>query len=204
MTALAAGFLWVAWPAGEVPSPVPPHAPVAVAPQPAPAPAEVAPAPPPVAPPVPPRARKVVAAPLVPTPAPSDDAVAEADDWPAPPFEDLRAGTPKSPESPVRAVQLVVSGGAARRVGDTVALTVVSASEVSLAVCVTGPERGVVWRGAVPAGRTALSRAGHPQSFAFGAPGTYRFVVGTAAERSAPDLDRCTDPVHVVEVEVGG
>ena len=63
-------------------------------------------------------------------------------------------------------------------------------------MCVAGPERGVVWRGGVPAGRVELSRGGHLQSFAFAAPGTYRFALSTQ------DLEGCSDPVHVVEVEV--
>ena len=126
-----------------------------------------------------------------------EDAVADVgDDWPAPPFEDLRRGRPKGPDSAIRSAQLVLAGE--RQVGGTVGLTVVASADTSLAVCVTGPERGVVWRGAVPAGRTDLSRDGRPQSFAFAAPGTYRFTVSTS------DTDRCADPVSVVEVEVGG
>ena len=130
--------------------------------------------------------------------APETDAVASVDDWPAPAFVDLRGGTPKSVDAPLRAIQLVLAGGVARRVGESVTLTLVSASEATVAVCVTGPEQGVIWRGEVAGGRTELSRAGHPQSFAFAAPGTYRFAVGTT------DLDHCSKPVHVVEVEVSG
>ncbi len=129
-------------------------------------------------------------------PPPEQDAVALADDWPAPPFEELRDGTSKALGG-IRSVQLVLSSPGPRRVGDTVGLTVVASQATALAVCVTGPERGVVWRGGVSAGRIDLTRGGRRQSFTLGAPGTYRFAVST------DDTERCVDPVHIVEVEVG-
>jgi hypothetical protein len=129
-----------------------------------------------------------------------DDAVAMADpdDWPPPPFEDLRGAREKDVAATVRAAQLVVSGPSV--VGRAMALSVVSSTPTTLAVCVEGPERGVVWRGAVDAGRTELTRGGRPVGFAFAAPGAYRFLVSAGDT----DISACTDPIHVVEVEVAG
>jgi hypothetical protein len=137
-------------------------------------------------------------APDAPPDLPVGDAVADADDWPMPPYEDLRVGVPKGAPSPVRAAELIVAGS--HNVGGAVGLTVVSSTDTEVAVCVDGPERGVVWRGAVPAGRTELSRGGRDQRFAFAAPGSYRFVLSTSGQR--PSARACTDPVHVVVVEV--
>ncbi len=149
-------------------------------------------------------APRAVPDPVRPAPRPAapvlDDAVAMVlpDDWPAPPFEDLRGARPKDVTATVRAAQLVLSGSPA--VGRSMALTVVTSTPTSLAVCVDGPERGVVWRGAVDAGRTELTRGGRPVAFAFAAPGPYRFVVSA----SDAELAACADPIHVVEVEVAG
>lgn len=184
-----------------------------------PAPPSVTPPPPQIArqapvlpPPAPPLAapapridmpRRPVAAavppPVAPPPTTEDDAVAEVDpvgeaDWPPPPYEDLVGGAAKAVGA-VRAVQLVVGG--APRVGGTVSLATVASAPMELQVCVEGPERGVVWRGRVPGGRTALTRAQRPVSFAFAAPGVYRFVAG-----ADPTVAGCAPPVHVVEVEV--
>jgi hypothetical protein len=163
---------------GELPAPVLPQ----------PAPALPAPAPAP---------RKIVRSPPPPAPAPEpEDAVAMADDWPAPPFEELRLGSPKSAAPTLRAVQLVLVGQPGYRVGEGVDLVVVASYDTPITVCVDGPERGTVWRGAVPAGRTALTRGGQQQAFAFSAPGTYRFQVSPTGEA------RCSEILSVVEVEV--
>ncbi|MCA9494093.1 MAG: hypothetical protein KC621_29395 [Myxococcales bacterium] len=143
--------------------------------------------------------RPVVLTPAPPVAPPTDDGVAEVDpvgeaDWPPPPYEDLAGGTAKGAGA-VRAVQLVVSGTPV--VGGTVSIATVAASSTELQVCVEGPERGVVWRGRVPAGRTPLTRGERPASFAFAAPGVYRFVAGLD-----PGVADCAPPVHVVEVEV--
>jgi hypothetical protein len=135
-------------------------------------------------------------APPAPAPEPEEDAVAVADDWPAPPFEDLRHGAPKSVAPTLRAVQLVLVGQPGYRVGEGVDLVVVASYDTPLTVCVGGPERGTVWRGAVPAGRTALTRGGQQQAFAFSAPGTYRFQVSPTGEA------QCSEILSVVEVEV--
>jgi hypothetical protein len=184
----AAVALALRTPAPTPAAPTPAPAPVAVAPTP-PAPSVVAPTPTlsPARPPRLPIAR------AVPRPPPPDDAVAEADDWPPPPFVDLRRGAAKGVDGSLRSVELVLSGP--RQVGRSVGLTVVASTEAELAVCVAGPEQGVVWRGAVPAGRTALSRDGADQRFAFSAPGRYRFLV-------SGDAAGCSHPMHVVEVEV--
>lgn len=193
--AAAAAFLWVTTP----PQPSVTPAPVPTAPRMVDvAPSEPAPRAPlveqaPEVPVVPPR-------PLVrPKPSPRVVAVAPApsQDWPPPSFVELRNGTPKA-ATPVRSAQLVLGGsGPERHVGDVVQLTVVNSSPTEVSVCVSGPEHGVVWRGGVPAGRVPLTQAARDVSFAFSAPGTYRFSL-------TPDASSCTDPVHVVEVEVRG
>jgi hypothetical protein len=96
----------------------------------------------------------------------------------------------------VFSVELSLIGHPPYRVGDHVDLTAVASGEAEIAVCVTGPERGTLWRGGIPGGRTPLTRGGHAQRFAFGAPGRYRFLVTSGA---------CAEPgswLHVVEVEV--
>jgi hypothetical protein len=195
VAALAAGIAWWMVPAAPAPS-----APIAVFEAPAsdapeqtfaPEPSVVVEAPPAAGAP---RPRTVVAAPE----SMDDDgiAMAEAEDWPRPPFEDLRTGQLKGATPTVRAAQLVLSGTA--RVGHDMALTVVTSSDTPVEVCVDGPERGVVWDGAVDAGRTELTRGGRSVSFAFGAPGRYRFTLSTGAGGATS----CASPVHVVEVEV--
>lgn len=136
---------------------------------------------------------------LAPTPvAPpeSADAVAVAEDWPAPDFEDLRSGAAKSVVPSVRAMQLVLVGQPGYVVGEGVDLVVVASHDTPITICVNGPERGTIWRGAVPAGRTTLTRGGQQQAFAFAAPGTYRFSL------SSGGTPGCREPLHVVEVEV--
>lgn len=178
----------------SLPTPVRPDARVALPEPPAPPPPATRPAPLPAAP-----------SPLEqPLPPPTEDAVAMLDepDWPAPPFEELRGGSSKG-LADLRAAQLVLSGvGGGAAVGDMVQLTVVASSPAALSVCVSGPERGVVWRGGVPAGRVELTRNDQLQSFAFSAPGTYRFSL--SPDPGPLQQSRCVDPVHVVEVEVDG
>ncbi len=130
----------------------------------------------------------------------NDDAVAmvdpepaAVDDWEPPQWEDLRTGDVKAVATSVRSAELRLSE-TAPKVGSTVALTVSTSSPTSLSACVSGPERGVIWRGAVDPGRSVLTRDHKPIGFAFGAPGTYRFTLSLA--------DSCVDPVHTVEVEV--
>jgi hypothetical protein len=187
--AALAGVTAIAWWTPDAPEPGPlpiaANPPVPVGP-PAPMPARpvglIAPAP-----------RVVVATPAPPRPAPT------APNWPPPPHVDLRLALAKGADPGVQAVQLVVSPPGGPRVpGDRVSLEVVATRETGLAVCVDGPERGVVWRGAVSAGRTALSRDGRRQSFAFAEPGTYRFRVGLD-----PDAPDCEPAVHRVDVDVG-
>lgn len=127
---------------------------------------------------------------------PEGDAVALADDWPPPPFEDLRSGNTKSSAPSIRALQLVLVGQPGYVVGEGVDLVIVSSHDTPVTVCVSGPERGTIWRGAIPAGRTPLTRGGLKQSFAFSAPGTYRFSL------TSEGAERCSAPLHVVEVEV--
>jgi hypothetical protein len=136
------------------------------------------------------------AAPAQPAQPEPDDAVATADDWPPPPFEDLRRGAPKSAAPTLRSVQLVLVGQPGYRVGEGVDLVVVASYDTPITVCVDGPERGTVWRGAVPAGRTSLTRGGQQQAFAFSAPGTYRFQVSPTGQ------PQCSEAVEIVEVEV--
>ena len=197
---LAAAAVW--WLTTATPITVPPPAPQAERPLPVavPTPLVRAPTPPPT---LPDPKTEVVPRPVVVAPRPQtpveDDAVAEVDpvgeaDWPPPPYEDLAGGTAKGAGA-LRAVQLVVSG--TPKVGGTVSVATVASSTTELQVCVEGPERGVVWRGRVPGGRTALTRGGRPASFAFAAPGVYRFVAGTDV-----GVADCAPPVHVVEVEV--
>ncbi len=134
------------------------------------------------------------------SPAPSefDGAVAMLDnapDWPAPPLEDLRTGQAKSAGGDLD-VALLLSGASPMAVRDAVSLTVVTERATPLAVCVAGPETGVIWRGWVNAGRTELSRDGRLQSFAFARPGAYAFTM------SVEDLEHCGDAYGTVTVEV--
>jgi hypothetical protein len=189
--AAVAGWLWIRFDA-PAPAPAPGPAPtVAAAEDP---PDEAAPAP--VATPVDDRAAPQPPA----THRVPEDAVAmlAADDWPPPAFEDLRGARPKDASATVRAAQLVLSGTSA--VGHAMGLTVVTSTSTALAVCVEGPERGVVWRGAVDAGRTELTRDGHPLAFGFSAPGRYRFLMSAADT----EISACTSPIHIVEVDVAG
>lgn len=123
------------------------------------------------------------------------DAVAAVEDWPAPDFVDLRAGTSKGlVESGVHHVELILDSTALGP-GGQVTLTVVASSATELSVCVEGPERGVVWRGAVDAGRTPLASQGQTLAYVFPVEGRYWFSLTT-------DADSCADAVHVVRVEV--
>jgi len=187
--AAAAGWLWLRPSPSPAPASRPDPAPVVAE-----APLEATPAPTPLAVHEAVRPAPRAADPML------DDAVAMVlpDDWPPPPFEDLRGARPKDVTATVRAAQLVLSGTST--VGQSMALTVVTSTPTALAVCVEGPERGVVWRGAVDAGRTELTRGGRAVAFAFAAPGQYRFLVSA----SEAELAACPDPVHVVEVEVAG
>jgi hypothetical protein len=160
-------------PAAAVPAPVETPTPVVNAAVAA-APARPGSAPPPVAP--------VAAAP------------APAPDWSPPAFVDLVGARPKGSIAATRDLRLELDGTPA--VGGVVHLAVATTAEARVAVCVSGPERGVVWRGDVPPGRVDLAVEGRRQAFGFGTPGIYTFAV------SSSDYVECTDPVHVVEVEV--
>jgi hypothetical protein len=115
-------------------------------------------------------------------------------DWPNPPFEDLVGATPKSAEPAGRVLRLEVDVPEAR-VGDRLPLSVGSSRIESVAVCVDGPESGMIWRGAVPSGTTTLSSGGRPVAFRFERPGRYDLW-------TSRDVATCRDPVDVVEVEV--
>lgn len=198
---LAAAATWLFFgpvPSSTAPPPVadapPAHRPheteepIVEAPAPGPAPAPVV---------APERAAPPVRVPPGPAPLIAEAPAPATPDWPPPTFVELRAGTIKG-SSTLRSAQLVLGGtGPGRHVGDVVELTVVSSASSEVAVCVSGPEQGIVWRGGIPAGRVALTQAGRDVSFAFAAPGTYRFLLST-------DVDGCSDPVHIVEVEVRG
>jgi hypothetical protein len=126
------------------------------------------------------------------------DAVAMAEppspqDWEAPAFEDLRTGRVKAVAPTMRSAELRLSD-LSPSVGSAVALTVNSSTSTDLTACVSGPENGVVWRGAVDPGRSVLSQGDSPIGFSFTRAGTYQFTVSLA--------DSCEDPVHTVEVEV--
>ena len=115
-------------------------------------------------------------------------------DWSPPAFVDLVGTRPKGNALTTRDLRLELDGTPAA--GASVYLAVAATAESRLAVCVSGPERGVVWRGSLPPGRIDLSVDGRRQAFAFGEAGVYTFAVSTT------DYVECTDPVHVVEVEV--
>ncbi|MBX2800546.1 MAG: hypothetical protein KTR31_22900 [Myxococcales bacterium] len=135
-------------------------------------------------------------APKVAVPAPTVAVASVEPDWEPPAFVELRRGTLKG-EGRLQGFQLVLTGGTGERaIGDTVRLQVVASASTPMAVCVGGPENGVVWRGGVPAGRVDLERDGHLQAFTFSTSGTYRFALSTS------DLDSCEDPVHVLKVDV--
>lgn len=127
---------------------------------------------------------------------PDDDAVAMVDDepstedWPAPPFVELRESIPK--QALVRDARLELVG--APVVGDSVRLAIQSASPEVVTVCVSGAENGVVWRGGVPSGRTVLTVETRAVRYAFGAPGTYRFALALG--------DGCGAAVHHLEVSL--
>ena len=196
---------WVA--TQRTPEVVPP--PIAERPQPAPirpgTPPPIRPAPPPRPPTPAQRAPRTKIVGVQPAPVPTDQAIDERpaaatapqrDDWPPPPFVDLRLASSKSADTTVRSVQLVVSGDPPWAPGEIASLEVVASREAEITVCVEGPERGVVWRGAVPAGRTVLSRDGRAVRFSFAAPGRYGFAVGSGGE------GRCDTLIHRVALEV--
>lgn len=148
-------------------------------------------------------AQAPVAAPPVPTPTPARPAPPSAsppvavgpDDWSPPPVEDLRGATARSAPTGEASPRLEVRAPADPAVGDRVDFAVSSDRPTPLSVCVDGPERGVVWQGWVPAGRTVLTLEGQRQQFALATSGDYRFTLALA-------LGGCAAPLrsHTVAV----
>lgn len=152
------------------------------------------------------RHEATVEPPRTPAPAaPLDDAVADAvadavddadpagqpaGDWAPPPFVDLRGASSKGPG--VRDLRLAFDGTPA--VGEAVRLVVQSSSSELVSVCVEGVENGVVWRGAVPGGRTVLTLDERAVRYRFPLPGAYRFALALG--------DACAPAVHRVQVSL--
>ena len=183
LAAAAAGLFWVM--SGSEPVPVP-----AV-----PAPAEVAvemaqPSPEPEVPAVlPPEAPPSRPSPT--PPAVHDDAVVDAQvDWEPPAWQDLRPATHKGSVAPL-SVGLIL-GKLSPSVGDVVPLTVVSSRPTQLTICVQGPERGVVWRGNLPEGRTALTQGDDPVAYSFSKAGEYRFQLSTTDDPACSKAETTT------------
>jgi hypothetical protein len=112
-----------------------------------------------------------------------------------PPFEDLRRGALKGGRGAQPSLQLVVIGPEVVHVGEWVLFTVVAGSPTAVSLCVSGPERGMVWRGAIDAGSTPLTSQGAAQGFGFTGRGSYQFALSA-------DSESCGTPVHSVTVEV--
>lgn len=126
-------------------------------------------------------------------PAP-ESLVARADDWEPPAFVDLRRGTAKGEGAGVDHVELIPEA-TELSAGGRITFTVAASRATELSLCVDGPERGVVWRGAVDAGATPLVVGDRALAYAFPVPGRYRFSL-------TADAGSCTDPAHNVWVEV--
>lgn len=114
--------------------------------------------------------------------------------WPLPPWVDLAGPIAKAADGSVRDLQVALTDPAAR-VGDAPGLDLIASHPESVAVCVAGPEAGMVWRGTVPSGRTGLTRDDHRVRFRFERPGTYTLVVSR-------DVLACDAPVHRLTIEV--
>lgn len=175
----------------------PTQAPEPIEPPPVPEVAAAAPAPEPPAPQIAPAPRIAPAPPVAPV-APPDptDAVADAatDDWDPPAWQDLRGATPKGLTG-ATTIDLVRPTGA-QTVQSTWPLTAITSAPSAVTLCVRGPERGVVWRGQVPAGRTPLAQDGQPVGYVFSEPGTYKFLASLA------DDPTCADPAWLLSIEV--
>jgi hypothetical protein len=165
----------------------PPVSPVPVAEA---APAPAAPPPLPASPPPPaPRSVDVGSAPVR-----VAEHAAPPAPWPLPPWVDLAGPIAKSADGSVRDLHIALTDAAAR-VGDAPGLDLLASHPESVAVCIAGPEAGMIWRGTVPSGRSALTRDGHRVRFRFERPGTYTLAVSR-------DLIACDAPVHRLTIEV--
>lgn len=190
---LAAGAVWYVRPPTVVPSQpstevVTRVEPPAEAPAAPPAPKVAVPPPTPTATPEPavPATPKVVPeATPVPAPKRTTEPTAPAQlamrqDWPLPARSDLRRSVTKGLST--SALGLTVSPSGARTVGTDVGFTVSSDQERSLALCVLGPESGVIWHGDLSPGSTILRQGSSKQRFRFTIAGEYLFVLATDAQ----------------------
>ncbi len=118
-----------------------------------------------------------------------------ADDWPAPPPQDLRDQTSKGAALASGLPELSLGEATDATVGTQLPLSVVTHRPETLSVCVEGAEQGIIWRGAVPSGTTRLTLAGRAVDFQLAQAGSYRFAL-------ALGTDGCAQPLQVLPIQV--